>query len=195
MTKGNWGTYATVTLTCKNCNSYGTRCETAFARSPDTDPEAICFLNILESGDPPALTILPTPDGSFNRWGWTNKISLPSNDIYTFDIYAAAGQCDIANGTLVGYLDVYVTEQEIQAEIWINSPYFLNEAHIYIGPEPLPKNQKGEYTVAPGRYPEVHNELGDNTAGVRNLKSLPVTVEGDTAYVIVHAVVCGFPLQ
>jgi hypothetical protein len=96
--------------------------ETAFAFGGDY---ATCFLDIDNDGD---------GEGDFSRWGWTNG-PLPAGS-YEFDIYAAAGQCDL-------------------------SPYSLAETHVYVGNDILPQDNKGGYTVAPGQYQMVTGLSGD----------------------------------
>jgi hypothetical protein len=124
----------------------------------------------------------------FSRWGWTNSIAGFGN--YSFNIYAAAGQCEISNGTLVGTLNVVYDNGTATVTYNINSPYTLEQTHLYVGSGmfPLVKQGKDNYvpTVAPGQYPyqEDSNEF---------LSPNQYTITGLTGpiYVIAHAVVCG----
>ncbi len=141
-------------------------CETAFAFGGTT---ATCFLEIegLES----------------NRWGWTNGPLVEGS--YTFDLYAAAGQCDLSKGTLVGGVTVVYTGGTATVTYSVNAGFTLNEVHLYVGSGILPMKD-GEYTVAPGQYPY----SGDG--------SEPFVLSGLSGeiYVIAHAVVCGvFPAE
>ena len=67
--------------------------------------------------------------------------------------------------------------------------YTLSETHLYIGNEMFPKDNNGDFTVAPGLYPFKHEDLMGATTDTYVISGL----SGDL-YVIAHAVVCGkFP--
>jgi hypothetical protein len=146
-----------------------TVCETAFAFK--TVPSYVkCFLDL-----------------GFNRWGWTNgPVGLDNNVTYYY-IYAGAGQCDVSKGTFVGQLVIYNNHDgTLTAFVDLEPGYGLSETHLYIGSDPLPKDNNGNPTVAPGQYPYIHENLnGANTDSF--------TVEGVSSgyYLIFHAVVCG----
>ncbi|MBC7085125.1 MAG: hypothetical protein H5T43_01980 [Methanomethylovorans sp.] len=127
--------------------------ETAYAKGDD----AICFI--------------PT----FANWGWTNPI-VPGE--YTWDLWAAAGQCDTSKGTLVGTVTVvYDDDGYVTVTYNVGSPYLLEETHVYAGTTMFPKVKQGKntvFTVAPGLY--TNNGPFD----------------GSQVYVIAHAVV-GIP--
>ncbi len=126
-------------------------CETAYGKGTT----ASCFL--------------PT----FDRWGWTNAITPGS---YTFELWAAAGQCKTSNGTLVGSVDVVYDGVNVRVTYNVVAPYRLEETHTYVGTTMYPQVRRGRSTVstvAPGSY---------YYAGPFN---------GRTVYVIAHAVVCG----
>ena len=189
--KGMWGTYFTITLTCE-CNGGGnaSQCETAFAFSgyPNADDEDVttCFLNIDEDGD---------GNGDFNRWGWTN--GAVEAGTYEWPIYAGAGQCDTNKGTLVGTLSVEydgltatVTFQTEGTNPDTALPYTINETHLYVGGEKLTRDVNGEFTVAPGQYPNIHEGLNEATSDTFTIEGL----SGDI-YVVAHGVVCGFPQE
>jgi len=183
--RGMWGTYSTITLTC-DCGTteppVAGQCETAFAYSGGTN--AIdgditnSFLDIDEDGD---------GAGDFNRWGWSN--GAVSAGTYTWDIYAGAGQSDITKGTLVGALTVDYDGST--ATVWFDmtdgSPYYMDENHLYVGNEILARDVNGDYTVAPGQYPTIHDELNGATSDSYIIEGLSGAI-----YVVAHATVCGF---
>ncbi|MFD1096224.1 T9SS type A sorting domain-containing protein, partial [Salegentibacter chungangensis] len=139
-------------------------CETIFGYDPDA---GTCF-----------------SEYDFNRWGWTNH--LTSEGSYTLDLYAGAGQCDISKGAFTGTATVNYQDGYVTVEYNLSDNYVLNEAHVYIGCDPVPTMKNGKETVAPGQYP-FNPDLG---GGVRNYTVGPVEVTGDDVYVIVHGVAC-----
>ncbi len=164
----NWATYFTHTIQCEDPTPPPTGgCETAFAFG---NSDATCFI-----GSPWITT---------GRWGWTNGELGTGN--YSFDIYAGAGQCDTDKGTLVGTLTVNYDGSTAVVTYTMDSPYTMDETHLYVGNEPLPRDVNGNYTVAPGQYPYQH-DLTDATTDTYTITGL----SGDI-YVVAHAVVCGF---
>ena len=146
-------------------------CETAFAYSDD----ATCFIGMDFDGD---------GKNDFNRWGWS--IGPLSAGNYTFDIWAAAGQCVLSNGTLVGKLYV---RYDGSTATWIveysmNPGFTMDETHLYVGSDPLP-SKNGEFTVAPGQYPFIHDPI-DLT-----IDRYVITDLSGPIYIVAHAVVCG----
>ena len=127
-------------------------CETAYAKGNTADDHA-CF-----------------SEGGFNNWGW--NIGPISEGSYTYDVYAAAGQCNINNGTLVGIVTIDYNDGNASATYDLEEGYEIQEEHFYAGSTPYPVKNNGNYTVAPGQY-YVEDPLS-----------------GDI-YVIAHAVVCG----
>jgi hypothetical protein len=152
-------------------------CETAFAfhmTSPGT-----CFLDYPELGA--------------NRWGWSiGKIGAGT---YTYDIYAAAGQCDLTKGHNVGVLTVKYTAVAGNNKSYMDitysmfQGYTMSEIHFFTGDTPLPVKKKGnvyEYTVAPGAYTVVDSFAAKATTSVQ------VTgLDGKSKYLVAHAVTCG----
>ncbi len=126
-------------------------CETAFAKGNSGDDHA-CF-----------------DEGGFSRWGW--NIGPLSEGTYTYNVYAAAGQCNIENGYLAGTVTIEYGDGTASASYDLFDGYELEEEHFYAGVTPYPLKNNGSYTVAPGQY-YVEDELS-----------------GDI-YVIAHAVVC-----
>jgi hypothetical protein len=126
--------------------------ETAFAKGGS----AICFI----------------PD--FSRWGWTNPIAPKTSQ--TFELWAAAGQCDTGKGTLVGTVTVAYYDKTVVVTYNVAAPFSLKETHVYAGYDKYQKvvqGKKTSFTVAPGQYTNVGNFTGN-------------------VYVIAHAVV-GIP--
>ena len=151
-------------------------CETSFARKT-VESYVRCFLN---------LDLDQNGTMDFNRWGWTNGPITESHVHTWYNIYAAAGQCDISKGTFVGVMHVVYSEGTATVYIDMNSPYTLKETQLYIGNDILPKNN-GQYTVAPGQYPYKHEDL---VAADKDQYTIP-GLSGDL-YIVLHATVCGF---
>ena len=147
-------------------------CETSFATSNDN--LSSCF----------------TGDG-FNRWGWS--VGPLSSGDYHFDIYAAAGQCDISKGNLAGTLEVSYNANTGTATVNYNanSGYGFTETHLYIGNEPYPMVKRGKKlkaTVAPGQYPFQNTDLDKVSSDSYTVENLSGEI-----YIIAHAVVCDAP--
>lgn len=104
--------------------------ETAYAKGDDE----VCFI--------------PT----FRNWGWTNPIGPGT---YEMELWAGAGQCNTGKGTLVGSVTVDYTGDCVVVEYNVDSPYILDETHVYAGCTMFPQMQVGKRwvdTVAPGQY-------------------------------------------
>lgn len=145
-------------------------CETAFAYGKDD--EAICFID--------------DDDLNSNRWGWSiGPISAYHNQSY--DIYQAAGGCDLDNGELIGTLYVEYESDYVLVDFVANEGYGFYETHLYVGNEKYPTKRNGQFTVAPGQYP-YSNTFPDGSSD-DNYKV--DDVKGDI-YIIAHAVVCPF---
>ncbi|WP_282042499.1 hypothetical protein [Winogradskyella flava] len=126
-------------------------CETAFAKGNSNNDHA-CF-----------------DEGGFSRWGW--NIGPLSEGTYTYDVYAAAGQCNINNGGLVGTVTITYDSNGVSATYDLLEGYVNTEEHLYAGYTPYPVKNNGRYTVAPGQY-YVDSDLSGEI------------------YVIAHSVVC-----
>jgi len=168
--------FNTIWISCQTIVPDPTTSETAWARLEGSNT---CFIDI------PALNA--------NRWGWTNGPLQPG--IYTAELIAAAGQCNLANGTDVGNvtlnyngstLVVTVNAQGTNASTGVN--YNLEEVHIYAGSQMIPLGQNGQLTVAPG-------QLGYNSGALdaATTHSTAITGLSGPIYVAVHSVVNGFP--
>lgn len=182
--KGSWATYANyLWQECLPDPVIETRSETAFAHPGGYAGN--CFLN---------LDLDANGVNEFNRWGWT--VGPLSEGVYRFNFYAGAGKCDINKGTLVGYIDVSyaggtatVTFRTAGVNPATGVAYNLVEAHLYVGSEVLPRDVNGEFTVAPGQYPDISGELKAATS-----KSFQVSGLSGKVYIVAHASVAGFPL-
>jgi hypothetical protein len=127
-----------------------------FAEFEVTEEDEYCGMDtayakvISNDGEFPQCFI---PD--FNNWGWTNY--LPGYGEYEFDVWAGAGQCDTAKGTLVGTLTITYDGAGLSWDLELAEGYVLNtedgedEVHVYAGTDPYPERD-GSPTVAPGLY-------------------------------------------
>jgi hypothetical protein len=176
--KGSWAEYFNMKLECKEEVEPPpppvAECETAFALAGNGDET--CFIGADFDGN-------GTSDG-FNRWGWSNGPIEPGTNMQ-WPVYAAAGQCNLGNGELVGHLRVDYTGSSAQVTFDRVGDFVLDEEHLYIGSEPLPRDTNGQYTVAPGQYPLVV-ELDDATHTTHTVAGLSGNI-----YVVYHAVACG----
>ncbi|MCP9201609.1 T9SS type A sorting domain-containing protein [Gramella sp. GC03-9] len=148
-------------------------CETAFAKDASSSS---CFDQYPD--------LIPND----NRWGWTNYYESAGD--YTLDLYAAAGQCDISKGALVGEVNIYDNgDGTIDVQFLADPGYIMSSVHLYVGCEPLPYKKKGknyEYTVAPGQYPQNPN---GNIGYVTDYTIEGIEVSG-SFYVIAHVDIC-----
>ncbi|MDM9632824.1 T9SS type A sorting domain-containing protein, partial [Robiginitalea aurantiaca] len=147
------------------------KCETAFAKL--TSSNAICFEDISGFDSP--------------RWGWTNLI--PATDgTTTMDLYAAAAQCDITKGALIGEVEVTYLNGSIDVTVSTVPGVIMTVTQLYAGTDKLPTGNNGSPTVAPGQYPyayEPGNEFTKHT-----FTGISVNNAVDGFYVILHAEVC-----
>ena len=146
-------------------------CQTAFSRLASDN--AICFDNV--------------PGFSSPRWGWTNL--MPStNGTTTLDLYAGAAQCDISKGALIGEVQVTYDNGSIDVAVSTVSGVIMNELQLYAGSEELPRDNQGDFTVAPGQYPykyEPGNEFTSYT-----FSGIDVNGANNGYYLILHSEVC-----
>jgi len=122
----------------------------------------------------------------FNRWGWTTG---PFFERQILTLYAGAGQCDLTKGEKVGRVSLrynHIT-REGRAYFETYAPYVMQETHLYVGSEMYPVDNKGNITVAPGKYPFKHSDLGGVDYDIHYFKDLPDN--GNGLYMIAHAVV------
>jgi len=144
------------------------RGETAFAYG---GPEyATCFLSMDFDGD---------GKRDFNSWGWSN--GLLGAGSYNFDIWAGAAKCNLNKGELVGTLTIDYDGSTAIVTYTMDAGWIMQNTQLYVGSEPLPRDNQGEYTVAPGQYPYIH-------AGISAVSDT-YTVSGlsGNIYVVAHA--------
>lgn len=166
--KGSWAEYFNIVITCDPTkpNVGSGQTETAWAYNADY---ATTFTDII--GTP--------------RWGWTN--GPLAEGTYTLDLWAAAGQNDLSKGTDVGSVVVEYSNGSATITYSTDAPYLLEEAQVYVGNDPLAKDNNGEYTIAPG-------QLGNNDGLLGGVSSYSYTVTGliGDIHVQAHATVSGF---
>lgn len=140
-------------------------CETAFAYAKDG-----CFLD--------------DDDENFKRWGWViGPISAPYSE--TFDLYAAAGQCNLNKGEIVGSVSVMYMDDYVDVEFQVFGDWALFESHLYVGNAKYPTKPNGQNTVAPGKYGNKQSDP-DGT----DYMSYKIDDVSGELYIIAHAVVC-----
>jgi len=161
--RGNWAMYFNITLT----------------KDPESEPKK----TVTET----AFAYSPIYSAPFdpNRWGWTN--GPLSAGKYTFDFYAGAAQNILSKGKLVGTVTLVYDGSKATVTYKLNSPYQLVEAHLYLGSEILPRDNKGEYTIAPGKYGNIASGLNGATQYIFNVSGLSGQI-----YMVAHATVSGF---
>lgn len=182
------------TLSCSN-NEAQRRCETAFAVEPQwiySNPPtglSTCFLDLDEWGIfvPRSTTGAKLPQGDFSRWGWTNGPMAPGVPTETYDIYAGAGRCLLSAGEHVGTLGVnYGIDGMVTIKYELFSgPWMIDQLHIYVGNEPLPRDVNDSLTVAPGQYTIVKDHVENGLIDTSTIGPF----EGPI-YVVAHTTVC-----
>ncbi|MFM7105059.1 MAG: hypothetical protein ACKOW8_06015 [Flavobacteriales bacterium] len=178
LARGNWAMYNTIWISCVQIVDTETVSETAWAR---LEGNSTCFIDI--------------PSLNANRWGWTNG---PLNaGSYNAAFWAAAGQCNLANGTNVGNVNIVYNGSSATITVTTTGTnpetgvaYNLEEVHIYAGSAMIPNGPNGAPTVAPG-------QLGYNSGALENVTSHTATINNLSGpiYVAVHGVVDGFPVE
>nr|WP_321486153.1 T9SS type A sorting domain-containing protein [uncultured Draconibacterium sp.] len=147
-------------------------CETVFGRLPeDADTEVICFLD----------------EGLFDRWGWTNQITM-QDTTYVMDLYAGAAHCDTENRTPVGTVEVRWEGDSVVVDYMMNAGNYLEEVHVYVGYEKYPvmgNGKKQKQTVAPGQYTVVVEDEGYYTGA-----HVVISNVVDPFWIIAHGVAC-----
>lgn len=142
-------------------------CETAYAYG---EQWAACFLNI--------------PGVNSNNWGWSN--GAISNGMYTWPIYAGAGQCNIGNATHVGTLTVNYSGSTAIVTYTMLEGNSLNATHLYVGNQILPR-KNGKFTTAPGQFPYKHSSLNGVPSDTFTINGLSGNI-----YVVAHSEACYF---
>ena len=127
--KGSWATRSVITLSVT--------CNTPPPPPPTLGQEtAIMLGNIVLNNDTDGIC-----DGeiSANRWGWqAGPLAVGS---YQREIYAAAGNNVLSNGTKVGYVDIVVSDAPAPGNVTVTPVLYegfaAEETHIYIGSTPV----------------------------------------------------------
>jgi hypothetical protein len=166
-----WGWYGTYVIDCENGDpTPGLTPETAFAKggwvfasSANANPEGL-----------PSLAL------TRNRWGWA--INIGADGMYQYDIYAAAGLNNTANGVKVGTLEVTMTGGVATVAYTLLPGFLLSEAHVYAG-------DSRPDTIAPGQYGYI--QYFDPMAGSSTASFDVADLDGDGIWIIAHAVVFG----
>ncbi len=151
-----------------DCEEPSGECQTAFARYTPNNT-SFCEDNL-----------------GANRWGWTNFFDTEGN--YNMEFYSGAGQCDTSKGYQSGNVTVDYSNGEVVVSISLLPGNVMTQAHLYVGEEKYPEDNKGDPTVAPGQYTQVVDPLNN----VTSYHFQPIDVSGYTNgfYVIVHAETC-----
>lgn len=174
VSQGNWGMYNYFTLYCDNPPPNPPKSETAWAKDLNL---STCFLDPIFNDAPYFL--------NSERWGWSN--GPYSQGTYTFQLWAAAGQCNTSVGTLVGTVTLNYSGSQATVTYSTTSGFTLKQVHIYLGNDRLYYKTQGQsgYTVAPGQFPIVQENLNTNTwsTTINNLNG--------QLYITAHAVVEG----
>ncbi|MGI9551770.1 MAG: Calx-beta domain-containing protein, partial [Aurantibacter sp.] len=156
-------------LDCDNTPPPG--CETAYARYADSNS---CFID----------------DGlGANRWGWTNYFATEGG--YTMDLYSAAGQCDLNNGTKSGEVKVDYSNGLVTVSVDLLPGFIMTEAQLYIGGAPYPLSNAGSPTVSSGLFP--YKKEGLNNVTTLEFDPVDVSNFSDGIHIILHAVTCANP--
>lgn len=141
-----------------------------------------CFVDetTFAKGDDEGFGLIPADrveafcDNGFSRWGWTNQIGEGD---YNWNLWAGAGQCDTANGDLVGTVAVtFGPDGFFSAVITLEGGYLLLEEHVYAGSTMFPQVRQGRRvvdTVAPGQYYIEGDLSGDIWVIVHGVVGMP----------------------
>ncbi len=168
--KGSWAMNSSIFFTCPPDPEIAPvveGCETAYAYGDRNGDRSLDR----DKGDLELDDFLKT-----ERWGW--QLAVQKGDQLDVPIYAAAGNNDINNGTLVGQLKVDYVNTTVSVKYEMLPGFSATETHLYVGDVYLPR-------VSPGTYG--HTGTGS---------SYTVPVSGaETVYVVAHAVVRGAALE
>jgi hypothetical protein len=139
----NWATQMVLTLRDDSCDGSEQHCFDGQVGFAFGGPAATCFLTVDEDGD---------SMGDFDRWGWTNLIGPGS---YSWPLFADAIGCDRSRGQRVGTVTVEYDEATAVVTYTMDPAVdrTIASTHLYIGSEVLPRDELGEFTVAPRLYP------------------------------------------
>lgn len=151
-----------------------------FCVDPCTPPVTSCETAFAFGGD----YANPFSDWGFHRWGWTNGPIGPGT--YSWLLYAGAGRNDLEKGTVVGTLEVDYDGSMATVAYQMFDGFTLEETHLFVGNDVLPKKNNGQYTLAPGQYPYKHDGLNGASSDYYEVYDL-----SGELYIIGHSVACG----
>lgn len=149
--RDSWTTLLTLSLECDAQAPLRLEtCEAAFAKGD----ASTCFIGADFDQD--------GSDDGIDRWGWSSG-PLPPGTGAAWPVYVGASECDVDRATRIGSLSVsYGREGNAQIVFDRVGDFVLDEEHLYVGTEPLPRGKDGRLTVAPAGYPIVQ-QLDDAT--------------------------------
>jgi hypothetical protein len=110
-----------------------------------------------------------------SRWGWQLGPLDPGS--YETEIYAGAGQNDLSKGTHVGTLFVDYDGTVVTVSYELFPEFELDETHLYL-------DVVSSNTIAPGQYGYQAGASGQDEQYVVS------GFNGESVYIIAHAVVC-----
>lgn len=139
----NWATQMVLTLRDDSCEGTPERCFDGQVGFAYGGTAATCFLTVDEDGD----TV-----GDFDRWGWTNLVGPGS---YSWPLFADAIGCDRTRGQRVGTVTVDYDGSTAVVTYTMDPAQgrTMASTHLYVGSEVLPRDELGDFTVAPRLYP------------------------------------------
>ena len=166
------GINADGSLQSRGLYSNGVSGETCFAYHPELSQ---CFIDLR----------LSNPNFSTSRWGWTTSIPEPAlgepATSMTLQLICGAGQCNISSGEEIGTVTITYDGSTANVDYHVTRPgTALQETHVYVGGEILPRMVNGRWTVAPGQYGN------QNTSPAPTSDSYDILASGDI-YLIAHA--------
>ncbi len=116
-------------------------CESAYAYSDNEDETLVNYYNQINSSQ---------------NWGWYNEVAIAEPGQYEiFEIWAAAGQNDLGNGTLVGHVKVYY-DGSTEFTPLEDSGFSFSNIHVYVGTS-MPTKR-----LAPGHFARNSTSVAGN---------------------------------
>jgi len=86
------------------------------------------------------------------NWGW-NIGPISEGYSASHDLIAGAGGNVVANGTLVGHVDIVYADGIVTVTYHMLDGFELMDTHVWIGSTKLPKLKNGKMTDSPGQFP------------------------------------------
>lgn len=149
--------------------TYTVTCDT----TPPPPPSLTCETGFA-LGDATFVSLGLTRD----RWGWEVG-PLAAGASITEPLYAGAAQNDPSKGTLVGSVAISYDGNTVSVSYSMNSGYVLDATHLYAGTTNVS-------TISPGQYGNTHDPLDNVSSDAYSIGGF----DGQSAYVVAHAVVC-----